>query len=127
MEASGSVSRNQLQLWDVSEGRGLEARDQEGCEPLQQQLVVVLEARRHLLEELEQVRAEQRIGERAHHEVQAPCELLAREVWQRLVERLLVAPDHLRVLLREEMADEGGRIRVGPPHQAQEVLPPTLL
>src|SRR5258708_40031391 len=59
--------------------------------------------------------------------MQPPRELLARKVRQRPEKRLLVAPDHLRVLRREEMADEGRRIGVRAPDQAQEVLAAALL
>jgi len=59
--------------------------------------------------------------------MQPPRELLARQVRQRLEERLLVAADHPGVLGREEMPDEGRGIGVGAAHQAQEVVATALL
>ena len=49
------------------------------------------------------------------------------EVRQRLQERFLEAADHLGVLLREEVADEGRGIGIGAAQQAQEVLAAALL
>ena len=84
------VARDELELAGVAERRRLEPRHQERREALQQQLVVVL-LLGHLREELQRVGAGQGVGKRAHHEVQAPRELVAREVRQRLEERFLVA------------------------------------
>src|SRR5258708_5467082 len=116
----GSIAPDQPQLSRNRPGPGLEAPPQERREALQQQFVVV--GRGHLREELERVGARERIGKRAHHEVQAPRELLAREVRQRLEERFLVAPDHPDVLRREEMADERRGIGVRAADEAEEIL-----
>src|SRR5258706_14482798 len=100
--SSPSVSRAQLQLACLRERRRLQPRDEEGGEALQQQLIVVLVHRADLREELQRVGAGERVGKRAHDEMQAPGELLAREVRQRLEERFLVAADHLGGLRRKE-------------------------
>src|SRR4051812_8703659 len=99
-------TRDELELACVVERGRLEPRDEEGREPLDQQLVVVPLARRHLREELQRIGARERIGKRAHDEVQPPRELLPREVRQRAQERLLEAADHLGVLVGKERADE---------------------
>src|SRR3982074_3050412 len=97
-------ARDELELASVAQRGSLQSRDQEGRETLQQQFIVV--GGGHLREELERVGAGERVRKRTHDEVQAPRELLAREVRQCAQERFLVAPDHAGVLLREEMADE---------------------
>src|SRR6185503_11796951 len=89
--AASSKARDQLELAGIVERRRLEAGDEEGREALQHELFVV--GRGHLRQHLQRIRSGERIRERAHHEVQAPRELLLREVRQRAQERLLVAMD----------------------------------
>src|SRR5450631_3835115 len=119
-----SISRNELELSRIRERRSLQPRHEEWGEPLQQQLVVVLFDRGHLREKLQRVGARERVGKRAHHEMKAPRELLARQVRQCLEERFLVEPDHLAVLRGKKMADEGRGVRIRASQKPQEVLAP---
>src|SRR5450631_2880478 len=127
MSISFSIARGQLELSRIRERGSFQPRHEEWCEPLQQQLVIVLFDRGHLREELQCVGARERIGKRAHHEMKAPRELLARQVRQRLQERFLVEPDHVAVLRGKKMADEGRGVRIRASQKPQEVLAPALL
>ncbi len=80
--------------------RGLEPGDQEWRQSLQDQFVVVRGVT--CANSLSASVPARVVGKRPHHEVQAPRELLARQVRQRPQERLLVARDHLRVLRVQE-------------------------
>src|SRR5687767_7307937 len=127
--SSGRIqsSGHQLEFARLAQRGRLQSCDQERREALDQQLVVFPVHGGHLREELERVGAGERVRKRPHHEVQAPRELLPREVRKRAVERLLVARDHPGVLHREELADERRRVGVGAAEQPQEVLAPAPL
>jgi hypothetical protein len=72
--------------------------DRSGSGAVSPDFVVIGLVGRKLADDLERVRSCQRVGQRAHDEVQPPRQLLARQVRQRAAERVLEARDHHGVL-----------------------------
>ena len=102
--------------------RRLQSSQQERREPLQQRLVVAGLRRRELGDEAQRVGASERVGQRAHDEMQAPRELLLRQLRKRPSERGLEALDHRRVLLGQEASDERRGIGVRASEEAEKIL-----
>src|SRR6185437_10781817 len=102
-------------------------REQERCETPEEDFVVRRLVRvdgltrAELGDELQRVGTGERVGERAHDEVQPPRELLLRKLGERARERGLETRDHRRVLFGKESADERRGVRIRASEKAQEV------
>src|SRR6185437_1526195 len=108
-------------------------REQERCETPEEDFVVRRLVRvdgltrAELGDELQRVGTGERVGERAHDEVQPPRELLLRKLGERARERGLETRDHRRVLFGKESADERRGVRIRASEKAQEVLAAALV
>ena len=106
--------------------RRLQAGDEERTEPSQQQLIaqvgVLAVDRIQFRDQLQHVGAGKRVRHRAHQEMQSPRQLARRQVRQRPRKRCLVAHDHQRIFLRQELADERRGIGVRAAEEPQEIL-----
>jgi hypothetical protein len=106
-------------LAKTSGKRRAQAADEEAHQPGVERIGVgVVDRAQHA----QGIGAGYRIRQRAHHEMEAPEELLLRHIGQGLEKSGLETGNHLGIFLGEEAADEIGRLGVGATEQAHEGL-----